>query len=221
MRALCLVLSLFLTAACGSADAATANRPALSVEFTGDSARVIARWARPCDRRGCADSYRVQWTAGGAARLRTTPATADTAMVALPPVGDSVVATVAVTALRRGLPSPARSASVVVRNPDAPPPAVDSLRADTLSAYEAALLDSFPLITVRDSLGNQWGEVAVGETVALCLLGEHRYTGEIRSFVAGDAPPDAEAVADRVCAYARAQFGRERQEARAGARVSG
>ena len=61
MRFFCAVFSFLALAACGSADAKTTDRPTLTVEyFQQDSARVIARWARPCDSKGCADSYRVQ-----------------------------------------------------------------------------------------------------------------------------------------------------------------
>lgn len=210
LRFLCLLLP-FL-AACGRAGATETNVVTLSVEWAqGDSARVIARWSRPCDSKGCADSYRVQWTAGAIARTRTIPALADTLWMARPAIGDSVVATVAVTSLRRGLAGLTRSASAVVRNPDAPPPPVDSLRADTLSVYEAAMLDSFPEIVVRDSLGRTgYTGYKVGETIVLCAMSRNRYTGEVRSLIPMEAPPEADSMIDEHCALARALYASER-----------
>jgi hypothetical protein len=126
-------------ASCRSAEAADGT-PGLRVEyFQADSARVIARWAKSCDTKGCADSYRVAWTAGTVSRNVTTSALADTFRVTRPAFGDSLLASVGVSAVRRGSSSVARTASVYVRNPDAAPPAVDSLRVDTT---RAALVDS-------------------------------------------------------------------------------
>lgn len=211
MRFLCALLA-FALAACGRADARETNRPTLSVEyFQQDSARVIARWSRPCDGKGCADGYRVQWTAGAVSRLRNVAGLVDTLRLARPAIGDSIVATVAVTSLRRGLSGPTRSAVAVVRNPDAPPPPVDSLRTDTLSVYEAALLDSFPTFVVRDSLGRTgYNGYRVGDTILLCAMSRNRYTGEVRSLVAGDAPVGAEELTDEICAHARAVYAAER-----------
>ena len=215
MRVLCLVLSLFALGACGRADASTTSLPTLAVEYVQtDSARVIATWRRPCDARGCADSYRVQWTAGAVSRLRNTGALAETLFVARPAFGDSLVVTVAVTALRRGLSGVTRTSSATVRNPDAPPPPVDSLRADTLlTAAEAALVDSFPLIVVRDTTGatlpETWG-LPLGGRFRLCALARNRYTGEVRTFVPGDATDAELASADHACAAARAAYATER-----------
>lgn len=137
MRFLCLLLPFLVS--CGRADARETNPVSLVVEFVqGDSARVIARWSRPCDGKGCADSYRVQWVAGAIARTTNRPVTVDTLRVIRPAIGDSLAVSVTVTSLRRGIAGPARTASVVVRNPDAPPPPVDSLRADTTNYAEAA-----------------------------------------------------------------------------------
>lgn len=210
MRFFCAVFSFLVLAACGSADAKTTDRPTLTVEyFQQDSARVIARWARPCDSKGCADMYRVQWVAGAASRLRNTAALADTLLVSRPTVGDSLVATVAVTSVRRSLFGATRTVSAVVRNPDASPPAVDSLRADTLSAL-AAEIDSFPVIAIRDTLGRSSGTFTVGEGTVLCGLSRNRYSGEVRIVVPADAPPDADAVLALVCERARQSFAAER-----------
>lgn len=196
------------------ADAAVAA-PTVTVEYLqaprADSARVIARWARPCDPKGCADGFRVQWTAGATALLRNTAALADTLMLARPPVGDSIVATVAVTAVRRGLPSSTRSTMTVVRNPDLPPPPVDSLRTDTLS-YEAALRDTFPVDVVRDSLGQKVVALylRVGESPTLCTLSRSRYTGEVRIMLPSEAPPEADAYLAAHCEVARQLFAFER-----------
>jgi hypothetical protein len=210
MRFLCAILA-FALAACGRADAATTDLPTLTVDYVqADSARVIARWARPCDAKGCADAYRVQWTAGAAPRLRTTVALADTLFVARPAVGDTLVATAAVTSVRRGIAGTTRTATTVIRNPDAPPPAVDSLRADTLTLAERAELDTFPVIVVRDTLGRSSGTFAVGEGTVLCGLARNRYTGEVRLFVPADAPPEADAYLEQVCERARMGFWFER-----------
>jgi hypothetical protein len=139
MRFLCGLLSIFALAACGRADAKTTDRPSLTVEyFQQDSARVIARWARPCDSKGCADSYRVQWTAGAVTRTVTKTVPIDTLRVLRPAVGDSLSVSVSVTSVRRAISGASRSAAALVRNPDAPPPPVDSLRADTTNYAERA-----------------------------------------------------------------------------------
>lgn len=209
MRVLCAVFA-FALAACGRVSATETNQPTLTVEYLQqDSARVIARWSRPCDAKGCADSYRVQWTAGSVARLRSTSALADTLFVTRPAVGDSLIATVAVTSMRRGLVGATRTAAAIVRNPDAPPPAVDSLRADTLAAL-AAELDSFPVIVPRDTLGRNAGTLTVGESTLLCGLARNRYTGEVRIFVPADAPADADAYFAQVCERARVAYASER-----------
>jgi hypothetical protein len=174
-----------------------------------DSARVIARWSRPCDSRGCADSYRVQWTAGAVSRLRNTAALADTLFVTRPAIGDSLVATVAVTSLRRGITGATRTATAVVRNPDAAPPAVDSLRTDTLT-YEGALLDSFPVVAIRDSLGRSSGELPLFGTTRLCALARNRYTGDVTILVPDTLTAGAETrEADR-CERARLSYASER-----------
>jgi hypothetical protein len=207
MKLLCLLLPFLF--ACGHADASSTNTPTLTVEFQSDSARVIARWSRPCDAKGCADSYRVQWTARDVSRLRNTAALADTLWVPRPAIGDSLVATVAVTSVRRGITGATRTATATVRNPDAAPPAVDSLRTDTLSAL-AAELDSFPTLVVRDSLGRKGAALAVGDSVLLCAMSRNRYTGEVVTFVSADAPAGEEYKIDRACEHARQSYAEER-----------
>ncbi|GAB1345026.1 hypothetical protein [Gemmatimonas sp.] len=215
MKFLC-VLFAFALASCGRADAATTDLPTLTVDFVqADSARVIARWSRPCDAKGCADAYRVGWKPGATTVNRDTKALADTLFVARPAVGDSAVVQVAVTSLRRGIVGATRTATAVVRNPDAPPPAVDSLRADTLT-YEAALLDSFPVDVIRTTLGQkvpQWPAPLLMSPLSdfhLCYLSRNRYTGEVRTLVPSEAPPEAdEAIAAR-CEVARQLFVAER-----------
>ncbi len=214
MRFLCALLAFALTA-CGRADARETNTPSLTVEYMqGDSARVIARWSRPCDAKGCADSYEVAWWrgAGTFAPIRTLTRTTDTLRLARPAIGDSAIVEVIVTSVRRKLAGQTRSARVVVRNPDAPPPPVDSLRADTTdAAYEAAMLDSFPEIVIRDSLGRTgYNGYRVGDTIVLCAMSRNRYTGEVRSLIQADAPPGADEETDEACAHARALYAAER-----------
>lgn len=211
MKLLCLFLALFAVAACGRADAATTDLPMLTVDFVqADSARVIAKWARPCDAKGCADAYRVQWSAGALTRARTITVVADTYFVARPAVGDSLLVSVVVTSIRRGIVGSTRTSTTVVRNPDAPPPAVDSLRTDTLTLAERAELDSFPVIAVRDTLGRSSGTFAPGDGTVLCGLARNRYTGDVRLYVPADAPPEADAFLERVCERARMAFVFER-----------
>lgn len=205
MKFLCAILA-FALASCGRADARETNQPTLSVEyFQQDSARVIARWSRPCDAKGCADSYEVAWWrgAGTFAPIRTLTSTTDTLRLARPAIGDSAIVEVIVTSVRRKFAGQTRSARVVVRNPDAPPPPVDSLRADTLTLAERAELDTFPVIVVRDTLGRSSGTFAIGEGTVLCGLARNRYTGEVRLFVPADAPPEADAFLEQVCERAR------------------
>lgn len=108
----------------------------LNVEyFQQDSARVIARWAPGRDAKGQTDSYIVRWSSGAVQRNVTKATTADTFKVKRPAFGDSALVSVAVTGIRRGVPSSPVSASVWVRNPDAAPPPIDSLKVDTTDVY--------------------------------------------------------------------------------------
>lgn len=200
----------------GAAVAATpANPPApvVGLELSpapGDSVRVVATYALRCDVRGCADSARVVWSLNGqAVRTVTTRALADTFRVTAPVWGDSVRVSVAVAAVRRGLVSEARTATYVVRASDAAPPAPDGVRVDTLGVL-AAELDSFPVITVRDTLGRNAGTVAPGDSMPLCALARHRYTGETRILVPADAPVWADTLLARVCERARATYASQR-----------
>ncbi|MCO4101065.1 MAG: hypothetical protein HEQ38_17060 [Gemmatimonas sp.] len=207
MKLLCLLLPFLF--ACGHADASTTDLPTLTVEMQADSARVIAAWKRPCDAKGCADSYRVQWTVRDAARLRNTAALADTLWVPRPAIGDTLVTTVAVTSVRRGIVGATRTATAVVRNPDAPPPAVDSLRTDTLT-YEGALLDSFPVVAIRDTLGRSSGELPLFGTTPLCALARNRYTGAVTIMVLEPITDADEAREAERCERARLSYASER-----------
>jgi hypothetical protein len=155
------VLSL-LAFSVASLFAAPTQFPTITVEYLQtDSARAIARWVKPCDGKGCADGYTVKWTAGSATRNVTTTALADTFRVKRPAYGDSLLATVTVTAVRRTNTSPARTANAWIRNPDAAPPPVDSLKVDTIPRADSTRLVAFssrgdslgvPLVTEHDSL---------------------------------------------------------------------
>lgn len=124
-------------ASCRRADAAPPDSPGLTVEYTqADSARVIAKWGKSCDGKGCADAYTVKWSAGTVSRVISTALTLDTFRLARPAFGDSIPVFVAVTPVRRGAAGVARTASAWVRNPDAAPPPVDSLRVDTTATAE-------------------------------------------------------------------------------------
>ena len=207
MRFLCLLLPFLI--GCGRVEASTTDLPTLTVEMQADSARVIATWRRPCDARGCADGYRVQWTAGPVSRLRNTAALADTLFVVRPAIGDTLVATVAVTSLRRGITGATRTATAVVRNPDAPPPAVDSLRTDTLTV-EGALLDSFPVVAVRDTLGRSASDLPLYGALRLCAIARNRYTGLVTILIPASMTEDDEAREAERCERARASYSVER-----------
>lgn len=191
---------------------AFAATPTLAVEVVSDSARIIARWTKACDSKGCADSYRVQWAVNGVTVTRATTALADTFFMALPPVGTAQPVTVTVAAVRRDLVGPARSATIPVQNVDAPPPPVDSLRIDTL-AYEAAQRDTFPTEVLRDSLGQQVAalDLRLGEAHTLCKLARSRYDAtDVRIIVPEDATTAEEEFIVTMCATARRVYAGER-----------
>lgn len=133
LQVIALAICVSAFASCRRADAAPSDgRPSLAIEyFQVDSARVIAKWSRPCDGKGCADAFDVRWTAGVQLRQVKTLATTDTFKLQRPAIGDSLLATVTVASVRRGNTGPTRTASSYVRNPDAAPPPVDSLKVDT------------------------------------------------------------------------------------------
>lgn len=148
-----------------AADAAIA----LKVEFyQQDSARVIAKWAPGRDAKGQTDSYAVRWASGSTQRNVTKAVTADTFKIRRPAINDSALVTVAVTGIRRGVPSAsAVTAQVWVKNPDAPPPPVDSLKVDTM--YVAQYVDSSRL----DYLSTSGTLLATSHTQSTIRLVEH------------------------------------------------
>lgn len=176
--------------------------------FQTDSVRVIARWSRPCDLRGCADSYRVMWTVGGVAmptRLRT--ATVDTVRPPMPNYGDSLAVEVAVASVRRGLISPSRSIGTVIRRPDISPPPVDSLRVDTLAAV--AYADTFTW-TLRDTNGYKQGVTRLpGSHMQWCTIAKNKYTGVFNVVVGRDWNIDTRNDIERRCERARAAVAAE------------
>jgi len=164
-----------------------------------DSLVVPVSWAPACDALGCADSYRVTWTIKGTvnaeqprnatgARLTppsTTPALptpldvvirevtitrpSDSVRVALPDIGLPRTVCVYVVAVRRGLASDARSACRTIEAPDAPPPAVDSIKwdsigapritpplSDSLHAGLKLLFGTYQYAVASDSMGDLW-----------------------------------------------------------------
>jgi hypothetical protein len=85
----------------------------------------------------------------------------DTLRLLRPAIGDSLTVAVSVTSLRRGIGGPERLTSVVVRNPDAPPPPVDSLRTDTLTFAERA--DSLRTVFYTSDGKRLTGELIIEE----------------------------------------------------------
>lgn len=136
--------------------------------FQQDSARVIAKWAPGRDAKGQTDSYAVRWASGSTQRNVTKAVTADTFKIRRPAINDSALVTVAVTGIRRGVPSAsAVTAQVWVKNPDAPPPPVDSLKMDTM--YVAQYVDSSRL----DYLSTSGTLLATSHTQSTIRLVEH------------------------------------------------
>lgn len=86
------------------------------------------------------------------------------------------------------------------------PPA--PLSADSLAAL--AEIDSFPTIVPRDTAGRSTSQIAVGDSLTLCALGRNRYTGEVRIFVAGNAPIGADSTLATLCENARLRYAAER-----------
>jgi len=145
MRPLLLFAVCLALVSCRVADAAPPDTPQLSVEYyQADSARVIARWNKPCDGKGCAEGYDVRWTVGAVVgAVKRTLALADTTRTKRPTYGDSTLATVSVTTIRRSLNGQARTASIYIRNPDSPPPPVDTLKVDTIPRADSTQLVAF------------------------------------------------------------------------------
>lgn len=185
--------------------AETDSRPTLQVEFLADSARLIARTTTSCDAKGCAESYRFQWAATAATRTVTKASVVDTFYVPRPTVGDSLMVSVSVTAIRRGISSAPRTATTWVRNPDAAPPRVDSIVIDTLALQaEAAFRDTFPTFEVRMSTGRLG--MAIGESPQLCVLSKNHYTGEATLMIPIVIDSVRAAQIESVCEPARVAY---------------
>lgn len=123
----------------GCAQAAAAKPEGIPDEITisseriaPDSARLIAKWLPACDNKGCADAYLVKWTNDGrTVRSASVPGTADSVRMGLPAYGDSTPVTFAITTQRRGRAGPTKTVGVILKNVDANPPGVDSVKVDT------------------------------------------------------------------------------------------
>lgn len=210
-----LLTAALLVLGAGYLYAANPTSPTLRPVQVGDSVRVVATWRNPCDARGCADSTRVTWRAGTALPLtRTLARTADTLWVAAPAWGDSLRVAIEVATIRRRLASDVRTASVIVRRLDAPPPPVDSLKVDTLALLRElaaiAVRDSFPIVVTRDTLGRREGPLAIGATLELCAIGRNRYTGVVAVLTDLTWPADVSNAVERRCERARAAYAAER-----------
>lgn len=210
-----LLTALIVLLGAGYLYAANPVSPALRVQQTGDTVRVVATWRNPCDARGCADSSRVTWQVGTRAPVvRTTRRTADTLWLTAPAWGDSLRVSVAVAAMRRRDVGEPRSVTTVVRRLDAPPPPVDSLRVDTLALLRElaviAVRDSFPIVVTRDTLGRREGSVPIGGLLSLCAIGRNRYTGTVSVLTDVTWPEDVTHAVERRCERARAAYAAER-----------
>jgi hypothetical protein len=177
-----------LFAGCTTAGASESAQLALTATVQGDSARVVATWRPSCDRRGCAETYRVDVTRGDLPRpTKTTAGLTDTTWLAAPAWGDSVRVTVAVIPVRRGITGQARTASLWLKRPDAPPAPVDSLSIDTIpltpqqarAVRDAAVADSYPVWELMDTTGAPNPIVAPGAQLQWCIAARNRYDGSV------------------------------------------
>lgn len=195
---------------CNKASANEAPAGFVVETYKEDSLRVIGRWAKSCDTRGCADAYNTRWTVGTFTKASTKAATADTVFVAKPAFGDSLMASLSVAAVRRNVISATRTASTWLRNPDAAPPPVDSLKVDTLAVAEAAFLDSFPEWVAR--LSTQSQTMQVYEQPQVCNMRRNRFTGEAVLFAPMELQGDSARSAqyEQTCEPVRKAFELER-----------
>ena len=202
MKFLCLLLP-FLISACGRASASESNVISLSSFQQGDSTRVIASWKRPCDSRGCAESYKVIWRFRNG--FKTTTNLSDTVWYATPRIGDTLLVSVTIHSIRRNLESPPRSAQIILRNVDSSPPPVDSVRVDTTFT-----VDSFPVEVSRMANGMKEATLAVGDTTFICRLARNVFTGQVLIVVDPSwTDREVEEVNQR-CEQARVSYQNER-----------
>ena len=204
------LLSCLIAVVVLAASAFTSTGPRLSAALSGDSVRVVATWRLGCDALGCGDSARVAWEVRGAARrTHVTAAAADTLWIPLPAWRDSAVVVVRVATMRRGLASAMETDTVIVHRLDAPPSPPDSLRVrvDTLALRlaieDAAFRDSFPVGLIRDTLGRRGSEVAIGDTVPLCVFSRNRYTGRVWTMVPENLTETERDQRETLCERAR------------------
>jgi hypothetical protein len=102
----------------------------------GDSMRLPLRWRAVCDHLGCPDAFRLEYTqrhkdssiaANVPIRSVRVTATADTATVRMPLLGQPQAVCVAIRSERRGLLSVPTGNCRLVETPDVPPPPPDSI----------------------------------------------------------------------------------------------
>lgn len=184
------IAALLIAAASSVASLAASQRdgPTIAATQARDSIRVVASWGAGCDLRGCPDSMAVTWSVNSVARtVRVVRRRTDTLWLTAPAWGSSAPVTVTVTTYRRGLASAPTSATTTVRRTDVPPPAVDSLRLDTLALRieleRVAEADSFPVIVVRRAVDySTESRMVAGDSTQLCAIGRNRYTGRVALF---------------------------------------
>lgn len=156
MRGKKMLLLLGIITACSLPMVASVFAAPRDVEFRaesfGDSARVIARWVPAAQGdKGPVDSYVVNWAAKSVTRNVNRVAPLDTFIVLRPAIGDSLLVTIAVAPIRRGLLGPAKSAGTWLKNLDVPPLPVDSVVLDTLAAGPEDTVDSVTISAFRPS----------------------------------------------------------------------
>lgn len=153
-----LLIGTLVTAACGIpflAHSLTARDAAMAfrAEFVGDSVRVIGRWVPGKDSRGATDAYKVVWTAPNRPTRTVTLALPIDTFVVLRPAPDSTLTVkLAVVGVRRGKESlDTLRGQIAVQNPDAAPPAPDSLKIDTTRVAVEDNADSIRIVAVTNN----------------------------------------------------------------------
>jgi len=200
MRRLAITANLFVLALLASCKPRVAEAASLPMTITAtelpaasaDSVRYALAWRVVADANGAATSYLDSvFAAGALVHARSTTATADTFSIARPAAGQSVALVARVRAVRRGLASAPASLAWTYTSPDAPPPAPDSLKADTI-AVRLSFTPAAVTVAVGDSVRlhvTAWN--AAGDTIVLSSVGWTNNTADSARVVPIAGTPNA------------------------------
>lgn len=153
-----------------------------SAEQVGDSVRVVARWVPRNDNRGPADYFQTLWTSTNRTpKTGRVTAPSDTFMIPRPAPADSAIVNIGIVAVRRNKVSlDTLRGRIIVRNPDVPPLAPDSLRIDT-TRYDSTRMvavSSTPPYQIIDADGSL--TLMEGDSAILTVL-RYPKAGYVRS----------------------------------------